>query len=330
MVLSETVIFDKEDDAAEFTAFLRKKGCPFRKGVRGRISSEEEMQGALDTIIAWFEAEAQRCGEGADAAWFRKTATNYVQARERIGALLAGHAPGDILYTAKELEKAKIAVAAEAFRKIYPEVFSQMESVLGREVDRYGLPPGQYPLFMCHWMLKENGIITETPRGARLERLVPAGEVMIGISMREIPGAGMDHAPDLATTLLTGIDIGYVVTADPAIHFCCKPDEVMEALDGLDVDEDMLGDLEMNLAGKAMVIQAIIGELEREDGISVEDLYGRLQGKRIEAGEEVPTSELMLDKEVIRMIVAELRKRDLLAGNDQRVRLPGKGKRQEK
>ena len=146
---------------------------------------------------------------------FRKTATNYRQARKRNGALLAGHTPGDIIYTEKELEKAKIAIAAEAFRKIYPDIFAQMESVPGRDADRYRIPPDEYPLFMCHWILKENGIITGTPQGARLERLVPAGEVMIGISMREIPGAGMDHAPDLATTLLYGIDIEYVVTADP-------------------------------------------------------------------------------------------------------------------
>lgn len=330
MVLSETVIFDKEDDAVEFTAFLRKKGCPFRKEVRGRVSSEEEMRGSLDTITGWFEAEAKRCGEEPDAAWFRKTATNYGQARKRIGALLAGHTPGDIIYTGKELEKAKIALAAEAFRKIYPDIFAQMESVPGRDADRYRIPPGEYPLFMCHWILKENGIITETPQGARLERLVPAGEVMIGISTREIPGAGMDHAPDLATTLLYGIDIEYVVTADPEIHFCCEPDEVMEVLDGLDVDGDMLADLEMDLSGKAMVIRAIIGELEREDGISIEELAGRLQGKRIDAGEAAPASELRLDRDVIRMIVAALRKRDLLAGNDQRVRLPGKGKRQKR
>ncbi|KUG20692.1 MAG: hypothetical protein KO206_04145 [Methanomicrobiaceae archaeon] len=53
MILEESVIFDDEESASEFVAFLRRRGCQARKTTRGIAFAEEVMTGTLDRLIDW-------------------------------------------------------------------------------------------------------------------------------------------------------------------------------------------------------------------------------------------------------------------------------------
>lgn len=334
MVLEETVIFTEEDDAAEFISFLRKKGCPCQKVVRGMVYREEVMAGKLSQIISWYGKEAGRYEEMEDgqeeATWFHAGQQKYQQCRERIGELLAGRVPGDILYTSRDLE----GTMKSFLSRKSPEILSQLFKDTGDE-DSGDIPvvPGptgengpssEYPFILAHLMMSENGVVTETPDGFSMKRQVSPGDIQLEISLGSIPKIDLDNVPDLVPKIKMGLDPAYVVIADPVIHLVCEPDEVMELLEGMELDDAVLDAVLENLYGKQLIIDAIIEEIEQAGVISVSDLAIRM--KEREGTGLPPTIEFFLSPLIVTAVVTELRKRDVLAGNDQKIRIAGKNK----
>ncbi len=64
--------------------------------------------------------------------------------------------------------------------------------------------------------------------------------------------------------------------------------------------------------------------MEREKSLSVADIVTRLDGMGVEAEGLPVLAELRVDQVVVATMVAELRRRDILAGTDQKVRMAGK------
>jgi len=167
-------------------------------------------------------------------------------------------------------------------------------------------------------------VIEETPDGFSMKRQVSPGDILLELSLDGIPRVELDNATDLVPKIKMGLDPAYVVIADPVIHLVCEPDEVMELLEGMELDDAVLDAVLENLYGKQLIIDAIIEEIEQAGVISVSDLAIRM--KEREGTGLPPTIEFFLSPLIVTAVVTELRKRDVLAGNDQKIRIAGKNK----
>lgn len=332
MILEETVIFSEESDASEFIAFLKSRGCRCRREVRGIARAEEVLAGPLDGVIAWF-GQAAALNEDEfpdDARWFREGEEKYRQSRERIAALLEGREPGDILYTARDLDRAKDALLAQATDRVQswleemgegvePDESSLLDKLLENEDG--DVDSEDYPFYIVHWMLKRNGVVVETPEGFRLQRQIAAGEVVMEVSPENMPAVDLPDAPSLNRKISYGLEPVYVVAADPTIHFAFEPDEVLSLLEVLEVEPENFRIVEENLAGKQVIISSLIEAVGRQPGISVDELAGRLTGETVDEEGLLVVFEAVLDRNMIATVVSELRKQGVLAGTDQKIRL---------
>lgn len=315
MVLEEKVVFDGADDAAAFIAFLRKKGCPCQKAVQGLVRVDDVLTGTLDQALAWLAEEEKRCeggGKDRDATWFRTARESYGQARDQVGVLLSGRGPGEVLFTRQEQVE---------------DISALLSDVTGRITSKGGAPrePGDSGVrTLAFMLLQESGVVSETPEGFILRKLTSPGEVRVELSLGTMPLIDLDDTPGMSRKMCYEVKPVYVVTADPLIHVVCDPDEVMEALEGLDIPEEELDILSENLAGKQLLLSALLREVEREKSLSVADIVTRLDGMGVEAEGLPVLAELRADQEVVATMVAELRRRDILAGTDQKVRMAGK------
>jgi len=315
MVLEEKVVFGGAGDAAAFIAFLRKKGCPCQKAVQGLVEADEVLTGTLDQALAWFAEEEKRCedeGKDRDAAWFRTVRESYGQVRGQVEGLLAGHGPGEVLFTRQEQVEDFSALLSDAAARITSK---------GRAPVEAGASGVRTLAFM---LLQENGIVSETPEGFSLRKLTSPREVCVELSLETMPEIDMDNTPGMTRKMRYAVRAVHVVTADPLIHIACDPDEVMEALESLSIPEEELEILAENLAGKQLLLSALLREVEGEKSLSVADLITRLDGMEVEAEGLPVLAELRADQEIVAAVVAELRKRDVLAGTDQKVRMAGK------
>ncbi len=338
MFLEETVTFYEEEEAAEFIAFLRKQGCPCQRLVRGSIFREEVITGTLDQLITWYGKEIARYEETGSSekeiAWFQAGQEKFRQSREHIRGLIAGRTPGDILYTSQDVEAAMHAVFPPKATNVPSG--SCESTVNGEPVDSAVLPgssgkqdsPLKNPLFMVHWMLRENGVVTETPEGYALARETDPGGISLEMCLDHMPDIDLMNAPGMAPTLQIGLDPMYVIIADPLIHFVCDPEEVIELLRRMEMADEVFETVAENLFGKQLIVQAIIEEVGQAPGISVADLAERIRKRA--AGDHLPMVEFFIELPILTSVVTEMRKRDILAGNDQKVRVAAKNQGRRK
>ncbi|HPX73994.1 MAG TPA: hypothetical protein PKW51_08780, partial [Methanoregulaceae archaeon] len=118
----------------------------------------------------------------------------------------------------------------------------------------------------------------------------------------------------------------HMVTADPLIHITCDPEQVMDLLCTLSVPEEVFDAVSEELAIKGLAVSHIITEVEEKKSTSVSALTQGLNELGISAKEITVPIQVHVDEETVAAIVAELRKRDILAGTDEKVRMAG-GKR---
>lgn len=332
MILGETITFYEEVDASEFVAFLREKGCPCQQVIKGTIFREELISGTLEQMITLFGKEALRYDQigscEKEVGWFQSHQQKYMDSLEQIRRLIAGRTPGDILYTSQDVESAKTAM----FTPEIPEVLSQLDeraedgeigdnTVQPGPSGRAG-PPLDSTLYRVHWILEDNGVVTGTPEGFSLVREVVAGDIVIEISLEFMPDLDFKNATGMTQKTQIGLDPVYVVTVDPLVHFMYEPEVVINILREMEMSDEVFETVVENLQGKYLIINAIMEELEKAGGLPVTDLAGRIKERA--PGVHQPVLELFLDPAIITMVITEMKKRDILAGNDSNVRLAGK------
>ena len=319
MVLEQKVLFAEGEDANAFVAFLRKAGCPSQKVVQGVAAREEILSGTLDQAISWLAGEKEHCeGEGntEDASWFRTVEESYRQAHAYASGLLQGKQAGDLVFTKKEM-------MSELMELI--KSFADSEEEEGQE-EAPGSSGENAIRSLVLAMLRVSNAVKETEEGFCLDRPITAGELPVKFNLEKFPPIDPERTGDLMMQMIYRISRIHMVTADPLIHIACDPDQVMDLLCTLSVPEEVFDAVTEELAIKGLAVSYIITEVEEKKSTSVSALTQGLNELGISAKETTVPIQVHVDEETVAAIVAELRKRDILAGTDEKVRMAG-GKR---
>jgi hypothetical protein len=315
MVLEERVIFTDAEDAATFVAFLKKNGCPCRKEAQAVCSETEILTGTIDQVIPWLGDEAARCEEEEhekDAAWFRKAEEFYRNTRDVLHELLAEKGPGDLLFSREEIvSDIKDLIARSG------DPGTNGEQEFGRSAARS----------LAMVILVQNRFIREGPGGFRLERVAPAGSLIAEFELENVPLIDLDTLTGMTRKLSYQYSLIHIVIADPLIHLSCDPDEVLDLLEDLSVPEEVLWAVADNLAAKSLLVATLLDTVKTEKSIDVAGLAGHLNGLEVKPTDNEAPVHLTIGEEMVTAVVAELRKRDILAGTDQKIRMAGGKKR---
>jgi len=313
MVLEEKILFTNAEDAARFVAYLRKAGCPCQKAVHGVASMEEILAGRLDEIIAWLTRERSRCeeeGREEEATWFRAMEENYRQAREIIAGLLEGKAVGDTIFTNEEI--------VEEFNALIESVNDQQAA------ER--LLAGKTARALAFALLEENDVVKQDDLQYHLTRMVAPDDLTSSFDIDTIPFVDLEKTGGLSQEILYRFEQIHIVTADPLIHIACDPDEVLDFLEELSVPDEALDAISEDFAGKALIVSAILNEVEKRKSTSVAELTECLNMMEVGGPDSPLLTRIVIQRETVASMVGELLKRDVLAGNEQKVRMAG-GKR---
>lgn len=313
MVLEERVIFEVAEDATEFVAFLKKKDCPCRKEVQMITCDETWLSGTLDQVISWLGAEAARCqenGEDADSLWFGKAGEYHQNVRDISQNIMEENAVGDLVSTRDEL---------------VDEIVNLITETDGEPGDD---TPGSNPRdsaahSLALLTLAQNGVVHEEPDGFRLEQVTPAGSLRISLNLSIFPPIELDGEMGLTRIHDRDFRLIHVVVADPLIHITCDPGEILDFLDELSVPDDVLDALEESLASTALLISLIVREVGQAGVTDVATLAASLNGVEVTGQEDGTPVRIGLDEEIVSSVVSVLRKRDILAGTDQKIRMAG-------
>jgi hypothetical protein len=319
MVLEERVIFTGSEDAATFVAFLRKNGCPCRKEVQAVCSETEFLTGTIDQIIPWLGTEAVRCeedGAETDAAWFRNAEEFYRNTRDVLHEIIAGKNPGDLIFTRRD-----IVTDIQEFIDRAKDSGIRGNLEISKEIGR----PAARSLALV--LLIQNRAISEDQEGFHLDTVIPEGSLIVELEIENVPQIDPDALTGMTTKLSCHYSLLHVVIADPLIHLTCDTDEVLDLLEDLSVPEEVLWAVADNLAQKSLLVSTLLYKVEQEKSIDVASLAGHLDGLEVKATDDATPVTLEIGKEMVTAVVAELRKRDILAGTDQKVRMAGGKKR---
>ena len=309
MVLEETVVFENTADADVFIAFLRKRGCASRKTVSSEVALEEVYCGTLDQLISWQTRAAEECeadGHMQDAAWFRSGAEKYTQVRDRITVLIAGKGPGDLLYTYRDMEEEFSAMIPRA-----TEILSRAQT--GRPV------LDECPLLVVSYIMSESGHIEKTPEGYRLVKTPVPGEVRAELA-GNIPEVSEDLFEELTTRVNYTLYPEVRVTIEPSVYFLCEPEELLDILMDLSIDDESLDIIESDLYAKKLIITSLVDVVEQAGTITLTDLTRTLREYHSKA-EATRNISLALSENITAMVVADLKKLEILGGKDPVVRI---------
>jgi hypothetical protein len=306
MVLGETVVFFCREDASAFSLFLKTRKCPSRIRMRGEVTPEEVVTGTLDQIIALFGRQEERWkenGEGETRDWFRKRREKFEEVRSEMERLLSGRVPGELLYRHADLEASEKEIRA-----------CLRDPTANRK-------PGGYPLSDAHGFLRENGVVRESPEGFTLEREVRPGDIRFELSLEGMPAPDPRDLQGFDRAVQYYLDILYILTIDPVIHFRCDPVEMIHMLGEMDVDDDHLAIFQMNLDGKKRCITALVDELKRAGPLTIDELERRLGNGVLQSGGK--RVQIFGDPGGIAALVLALKNLHILTGTGAQVRLAG-------
>ncbi len=173
----------------------------------------------------------------------------------------------------------------------------------------------------------QNRLISEDQEGFHLDTVIPEGSLIVELELENVPQFDPDALTGMITKLSCHYSLLHVVIADPLIHLTCDPDEVLDLLEDLSVPEEVLWAVADNLAAKSLLVATLLDTVRKEKSTDVAGLAGHLDGLEVKATDDAAPVTLEIGEEMVTAVVAELRKRDILAGNDQKIRMAGGKKR---
>jgi hypothetical protein len=316
MILEERVIFTDKESAAEFVSYLRKSGCPCQKTVQGITGTKDLISGTLEQAVALCEAEAGRCeheGSTEEAAAFRDAEAYHRRIIAKAEEIMAGKAPGDLIVP-------KGSIPADLLKFLVGP-----DGRTGEDAEEAPSPdlPDTLLRPLVLGMLLEGQVLVEDETGWVLGSPVRPGDLCTQFDTDTLPPIEPDALRGMTREVTVVLLEVHVVVADPLVHIVCDPDEVMEFLEDLSVADEVLDAVEDSMVTKGLIVARLFEEIEKERGVSVRVLTERLNGNVVEVPDLPVPARLKVDEEAVAAIVAELRKRDVLAGTDLKVRIAG-------
>ena len=322
MILEERVIFTEKEDAAEFVSYLRKSGCPCQQTVQAVSGTHDNISGTLDQVVGLLAAEATECEEEGDeegATAFRVAGDYYRKVMEKAEEILAGKSPGDIVIPRGDNPADLLNFLIEPMGRTEENAVESPSPVLP---DRLLRP-------VALGLLLENQVLVEKDTGWVLGELFQAGDLRTSFEADTLPPIEPDALPGMNREVICDFKQVHVIVADPLVHIVCDPEEVLDFLEDLSVPDEVLDAVEENLIAKALLVSRLLEIVDLQRGISVAALTERLNEEEVEIPDFTVPAKIRIDEEIVAAMVAELRKRDVLAGTDQKVRMAG-GKKPRK
>lgn len=333
MVLEESLVFNNGEDADEFIRFLKKKGCHAVKWKEGVVSKDTTITGNLKEVIAFLEKVEERSGSGGaglagTASALAKTiisgsaggklpkltnAMLLTSLKLTLGVLkdlMERHNEGDVIYTREDLLKIQKDLADLAGS-------SNRDELTAGLIERM-------PLFSCLGVLDENGLITTSPEGINLQKMIDPDQIVIE---RNVPdpsafGSGLLQEYDISLDQVVQYTTQVRVRTGPELYFTCDPEEVFTALLDLAVDPECLELLMFNGIHKTYIINEITGLLQFYQKISLDEIIQRMESFVLITDElEEDAMSGFASSEYVREIIRDLRTAKVIRGTDDNLRL---------
>jgi len=316
MILEERVIFTDKEDAEEFVSYLRKRGCPCQKVVQAIPGLQDHISGTLDQAIALLSAETSRCEvqeREREATDFREAEDYYRGLMAKAEEILAEKSPGDLIVPRGDNPAELLNFLIEPHGRTGENTVERPSPDLNDSLLR--------PI--AFGLLLENRVIVEKEEGWVLGVVVGTGDLRVQVEADTLPPIEPDALLGMTREIIWDFQEVHVVVADPLVHIVCDPEELLEFLDDLSVPDEVFDALEDTLIGKDLLVSRLLEEVEQQRGITVSALTERLNGKEVEVPGFPAPAKIRADEEMVGAVVAELRKRDVLAGTDQKVMMAG-------
>ncbi|MCX6689569.1 MAG: hypothetical protein NTZ39_07775 [Methanoregula sp.] len=337
MVLEESLLFYTENDATEFIKRLKKKGCHATKRIEVSVIEEMAMEGPLGKMIEVLEEMADDDGEPATVEMDNELDTTLLLAAETIAGsdksapathplllktlrrtrdsnneIMAKHEVGDIIYTEADFDIINSDLLESTDVNAERELIGEISATL--------------PLISSLEVLLENGLVKATPGGITLIQKVDADEMFIERKIFDPDLFDEDMLDEHDVHLLKNVNYMPLirVNIDPSLYFTCEDDELIEALDGLDLEEASEKVLLRNFPYKKLIIDSVIEVIET--------------GKKVPLSKIIEQSEEFLPillgepykvvvhahPETVKGIIDDMRKARVIQGNDAGIRLSGR------
>jgi hypothetical protein len=335
MVLEESLLFYKEEDADTFVRFLREKDCRLQKLFESTVHEETVMHGTLANLICIIEDAmirqkpelphepvkeeplAQEPGENTSlpdiranfAASNTRMLSNLKFCRDYITGIMERFNPGDVIYTPDHLDKIKEGLKPGAEEMSDDE----LETMLTQSILIYD----------CVNILEDNCVAETRSEGMILLKKAEPGDLTVerrAWGPDEIDGGTLKK---FSITLTHNIyyDTATRVTIDPRIHFNCPLKDVETILEDLEVDDDSAERLLDDLYLKAPALDRLLNLIETAGKISLPDLIREMESAALEETDADIQVVLNSSPEFVSSMINDLRKLGIIQGNDRKIRV---------
>jgi len=347
MVLEGSLRFDSAEGADAFIRYLRKKGCKAHKKTVAVFFESEELEGTIDSFIAFLgdllgredveednggmdeEEEGRKC----DRASVENRLENLEKARARLENLFSTCAEGDVALTEDDLHRHGDDFFEHMARAVFPVM---QRNLAERGID---LPPRdetrdvsddqveEAGVFLTVFdILDENGLLEKDREGKyRLARKVPVEQCRMKIStfgLGDFDDGDLEPYGIVPCTSIV-MDSQHEVVMDGTVVTEFSADDLDEGLAGLDADAESLDAFFSDFELKRLAVIALIEVVGEAGKISFEGLRERLTEYVLRSDKVEAKVKVTLEQDFLSSLVAELRKQGYLAGSQENIRLAG-------
>lgn len=345
MVLEGSLRFDSAEGADAFIKYLRKKGCKAHKKTVAVFFETEELEGTIDSFIAFLEDLPGREDVEEDDDWLddeeegRKRDKDNVEthleklkrARARLENLFLSCAEGDVAFTEDDLHRHGDDFFEHMARAVFPVMqrnLTEMGIDLPPREKTRDIPDEQVEeagVFLTVFdILDENGLLEKDREGKyRLARKIPVEQCRMKMStfgLGDLDNGDLEPYGIVPCTNIV-MDSQHEVVMDGTVVTEFSIDDLDEGLEGLDADAESLDAFFSDFELKRLAVIALIEVVGGAGKISFGDLQERLTEYTFQSGKvEVPVK-LTLEQDFLSPLVAELRKLGYLTGSQENIRL---------
>lgn len=314
MVLEETLLFLKNEDADEFVSFLRNYRCPVQKIVISSVYHETLIAGPIGSLIQFIEKahtvepESEETPDATPSVSHKSAIQSLNAIRSFVAGLMDRYECGDIIYTPENYNRLKMQ------RSDIP-MGEEMDEFLKELAERTPIFEALLAMMNCGWVKNE-------PEGFRLLQKFDPNTLPVERQAPDPDRIDRDATNKLGLFLNAryyyGEDTRLII--DPRIHTACNAGDVREALKDLDVDEAEVGTLLCNMYDKDIAINAVLDAISQAGRCSLAELIEKMDALSLK--EEGATDRMTghFTPGYVISLVNDLRKIGRIAGNDRKLR----------
>lgn len=341
MILEETLLFYKDEEADAFVKFLRTRNCRAQKYVESMIFEEDMISGTignmtgfardiiglesnvtppvtdsatgLDALIQ--ELSLDEGGREHQEQLYGRMVSNLMEIRDHVGDIMSRFNPGDIIGSVNHLDqlKKKFSVYDEASDSDAPED----EDTIIKDFT--------HELFLneCQNILKKNLVAEATPDGLRLIKKIEPDDLIIERRLWNLQDLTPERQKKFPVTQrhLIYYDTAIRLVIDLRVHFTFEPDEIEDAIEHLEVDDKVANTMIMNMFRKNLVVDKVMKTIKTADRISLAELIDILDDFSNDSTDEGFELNGYCSPAFVTGIINDLKKVGLLEGNDRKIRV---------